>query len=445
MPSSGRYQSWLFNFLDRQARQWQDRAAVGLRYLQLTVTWGAQILLYPIYAAFQANRLLAQQGRSPAQTLYLEPGQDPVGSQGAEVTNSQQGDDRQRLVGDHRLETVLLKKLGSRLRDVSTQPWFQQLMAWMQTNDFARTTNFFQEATAELPPEPVPFPTPKLLPASVTTVIKLRAGQDTEKTLRFLDLSLALVEQVTAHTPLPKQMQALQNTLDQRVFGEWIPPLPGWMPPVVDLELYATTEIPVPIQASDETATTQTIESPTPAPLFSPDLEAIDPFPAALPEPDSPVQSFQALEAMGALKASGATFTATAQEGDSSRFAPTFVEDYPPDITPSRFPEQSLEQRSLEQLFDHLMIDHRMTTPDDSPNPQVPDPDLPPASSLPVPQSTFEDLTWIDIDVETVPVGYEKHPLEAALHLLDRLMVWVEGSLVRILKRLWRSVRRRPR
>lgn len=73
--SSGRYQSRLFNFIARQSRQWGDRVGQAARHLKVTLTWGAQLLIYPIYAIFETARSVGRQmgGASPAQeTAQLE-------------------------------------------------------------------------------------------------------------------------------------------------------------------------------------------------------------------------------------------------------------------------------------------------------------------------------------------------------------------------------------
>ncbi len=67
--SSGRYQSRLFNFIARQSRQLGDRVGQAARHLKVTLTWGAQLLIYPIYAIFETARSVGRQmgGAPPAQ------------------------------------------------------------------------------------------------------------------------------------------------------------------------------------------------------------------------------------------------------------------------------------------------------------------------------------------------------------------------------------------
>jgi hypothetical protein len=59
--STGRYQSQILNFLNRHGQQLKDRAAATARHLKLALLWGTQIGLYPIYAVFQATRMVGRQ------------------------------------------------------------------------------------------------------------------------------------------------------------------------------------------------------------------------------------------------------------------------------------------------------------------------------------------------------------------------------------------------
>ena len=63
MPSAspGRYQSRLFNFLNRQSRRLTDQCDRAVRHLKVAAVWGAQILLYPIYLLVQASLSVGRQ------------------------------------------------------------------------------------------------------------------------------------------------------------------------------------------------------------------------------------------------------------------------------------------------------------------------------------------------------------------------------------------------
>lgn len=61
---TGRYQSRLFNFLNKQSQRLTDQYDRTIRHLKVAAVWGAQILLYPMYmmvqAGLSAGRQLAQ-------------------------------------------------------------------------------------------------------------------------------------------------------------------------------------------------------------------------------------------------------------------------------------------------------------------------------------------------------------------------------------------------
>jgi len=60
---AGRFQSRILSFFSRRRLKLIDRIKAEVRRLQLAVNWGAQILLYPIYLAFQGGRLAGRQVR----------------------------------------------------------------------------------------------------------------------------------------------------------------------------------------------------------------------------------------------------------------------------------------------------------------------------------------------------------------------------------------------
>ncbi len=60
-PPNGPYQSRLLNFLNRQSIRLSDRWSKTVRQLKVTLKWGAQILLYPIYILVQTGRLVGRQ------------------------------------------------------------------------------------------------------------------------------------------------------------------------------------------------------------------------------------------------------------------------------------------------------------------------------------------------------------------------------------------------
>lgn len=85
MPSasSTRYQSRLFNFLNRQSRRWLDRGERAVRHLKVATVWGVQILLYPAYMLVQTSLSVGRQlsasvrqGRSPLKAFTASQPQE---------------------------------------------------------------------------------------------------------------------------------------------------------------------------------------------------------------------------------------------------------------------------------------------------------------------------------------------------------------------------------
>jgi hypothetical protein len=52
---NGRYQSRLFNFLNKQSQRLTDQYDRTIRHIKVAAVWGAQILLYPVYMMVQAG------------------------------------------------------------------------------------------------------------------------------------------------------------------------------------------------------------------------------------------------------------------------------------------------------------------------------------------------------------------------------------------------------
>src|SRR4028119_2515605 len=65
--SPGRYQSRLFNFLNRQSLRLTNQCDRAVRHLKVAAVWGAQILLYPMYLLVQASLSAGRQLSSAAQ------------------------------------------------------------------------------------------------------------------------------------------------------------------------------------------------------------------------------------------------------------------------------------------------------------------------------------------------------------------------------------------
>ncbi|HEY9852151.1 MAG TPA: hypothetical protein V6D28_21940 [Leptolyngbyaceae cyanobacterium] len=78
---AGRYRSRLFGLLSRQTRRWVDKSDRALRHLGVGVTWGAQILLFPVYLMVQAARVAGRQLKQAVREtdeLQLPPADMPI-------------------------------------------------------------------------------------------------------------------------------------------------------------------------------------------------------------------------------------------------------------------------------------------------------------------------------------------------------------------------------
>ena len=72
LPANGRYQSQLFNFLNRQSQRLKDRCDRAVRHAKMAATWGVQILLYPVYLTVQATRFAGHQIKQAVQQKWLQ-------------------------------------------------------------------------------------------------------------------------------------------------------------------------------------------------------------------------------------------------------------------------------------------------------------------------------------------------------------------------------------
>ena len=70
-PPTGPYKSRLFNFLNRQFLQLNDRLGRSVRHLKVAAEWGVQILIYPVYALVQTGRMAARQFKQKLEHTQL--------------------------------------------------------------------------------------------------------------------------------------------------------------------------------------------------------------------------------------------------------------------------------------------------------------------------------------------------------------------------------------
>jgi hypothetical protein len=77
IPSQGKYQSQVMNFLNRQAQGIKHSGGEVWKKLKIAALWGAQLALYPIYALVQASRFALHQFSQAAGTAGSLPDSPP--------------------------------------------------------------------------------------------------------------------------------------------------------------------------------------------------------------------------------------------------------------------------------------------------------------------------------------------------------------------------------
>lgn len=71
-PSTGPYQSRLFNFVNRQSQRLQDKSVRAARHVKIVTVWGVQIVLYPVYLLVQTARLAGHRLQQVAKETWLQ-------------------------------------------------------------------------------------------------------------------------------------------------------------------------------------------------------------------------------------------------------------------------------------------------------------------------------------------------------------------------------------
>jgi hypothetical protein len=127
-PPTSRYQSQFLTFLNQQTQRLKDQTGLMWRHLKLATVWGSQIVLYPIYALFQATRMANRQLRQAAYRALalLLPA--------TESSRSEQPLAQQDML-----------TIPDRPHLIAPVRFFYQLMAWVQQGDIAHQLNLFSE------------------------------------------------------------------------------------------------------------------------------------------------------------------------------------------------------------------------------------------------------------------------------------------------------------
>jgi hypothetical protein len=462
-PPTSRYQSQFLNFLNQQTQRLKDQTGLMWRHVKLATVWGSQIVLYPIYALFQATRMANRQLRHAAYRALslLMPGTDEpktdtaiqkvlgkldynatiqaiasdlqtrelclisTANQTIALAPDQQKSLQHRITVEiaeywhrwrqyqrrqaglqltSRAERQLARQTGLTITDrpnlIAPVRFFYQLMAWVQQGDIAHQLNLFAE-TAIVPQPSAEWFVPHLgrLPGDAVVLMSAAA----------IDW-----DHVFANLTSMEGVSSLIRSAVHHFFGHHQPTIAAAPKP---------TELADPWESSAVEITAETVE-PNPAESFVTgelvDLETLE---------------------TSVLASAAATIAANLPmtSGRSKTIAPE---------TPA------LPSRSLKQKIAGLVkqVRGRISKAQTA---RVPTISTPSIASLPQPP-TAANLTWNNvfssdptttwIETSAEHIGYIQHPLEKLLGWVDRAFVWVETHVLQLwqqCKNLWQSVANR--
>lgn len=268
---------------------------------------------------------------------------------------------------------------------------FRKAMAWMQTGSMAAKVNLFQEALA-LPGEDASYPLPIALPQGLAATLDQLTPKLTQDAIEMLDNAIASWETASWEVMGPtatdlsdyviqhwKQQQAqLQPSLS--ILSQ--DPTLGGQPPENPVQ-YAATWIPSTLRSAM-------------AALFG------------LPQPQRGQSSTQSAQSV------------PSSPNNMSRLSWT-------DLYGTKLSASSLTASSTQTS---PIVGSPVLTTD---GPQQFDM----ASSQP---ATYTQDGAVEIEVDAVMVGYEKHLLERILTGLDRITAWLESGLGKVWRRFWPSI-----
>ncbi|WP_138073166.1 hypothetical protein [Picosynechococcus sp. PCC 11901] len=400
MSAPGPYQSKLFNFLNRQSIQWGSRLTQAARRLKITVEWGSQIALYPLYLLVQTSRVAVRQiaaAQTERKRLALaeaatQTSDFPISISGGDGTTQPplQGiacdlktqdilfvDQDNHTVEPQQSQTELQRQisfhLGSvnyqkRQQDLASQTpnprilppvhhhnprllapvrWLMQGLSWLEQSPVAIAIDLFGEShwhTAVVPPE---IYSPQLLPPLPLAPV-----------LKPLDQRLAQLEQrVLAPTVPAEALPPLQ-----RFFRNWFKIQPA----------------------------TSAITTPDPVVTPKPWLTWADLFQAK-------------------------TKSAAAIDQANLNSPQAQLSPLPPLITTLDQPISRPESGAIATVESQTQS---LTQPDAPPN------------------ATEIEAKPEWIEAEALSVGYEQHFLERLLKAVDHLLAWVEHTASQLFKKL---------
>jgi Spy/CpxP family protein refolding chaperone len=457
MPT-GRFQSRFLSFVSQQSLRFRDKTGQAWRQMKITAAWGAQILLYPIYAAFQTTRLVSRQMGQAVQRVIPQLQSAKLSSP---VPTSASHDAPFAFTSDGPIQNTL-QAIDAVIQSLPATSIATQLCA-------SESAEGAIEHRPSAALHAIAHSNPSHLSVQRLQIHGVASSIDTRS------LVLVTIENRILDILTPEQQRHLQ----QRMVAELVTyhqqrrslqsarsfnflPLPADRPNAF-LPIRAFYRLMAWMQTTPIAIATNLFQESHLALLHAAKTEAIAHLPTAqysLRSADRPWlrlnQAFDGVLDRSAIPSS----SASRQLSSSQASAPA-----DPSISPS-VPQPWLTWESLFQqrptppstsewdLFHPAPEDKLVTrkssairnqrstkssgdvTPlsEDVLSPTVftPQPSNLATADTPTTETGIS-TTWVDVDAEVQLVAYVKHPLEQLLDWLDRGMVWIEEKLAKTL------------
>lgn len=421
MAATRPYKSKLFNFLNRQSIRWSDRLAQTARRLKITVEWGTQIAVYPLYLLVQASRvatrqLAAAQTQKQADQLAIAAGSVPASAE------------------------ALIETLTQSAPETTTTP-----LQGITCDLTSRKIFFVDRQNTLVEPEQSQESLQKQISYHLGTLNYVKRQQ---QRLSQENLSPRILPPVQLHNPtlLPPVRWLLQGIswLEQSpvaiaidLFGE-----SHWRTAVIPLEIYSPSFLP-------------------PIPL-DPLLEPLDDRVASLEAKIFKLAPRNSTSPNPLLQKLFHRFLPNNPSADvpESSVPPTqpwlqwtdlFREKEPhqtPQL-PQSAPIPPLDPQALtKQITQDLHQPTALSKPDQPPSHEFTPAQPPPPSDLAPPppveivssQQRTTDNTieakpeWLE--TKALSIGYDEHFLERLLKKVDQIMAWVENTVAKLLAKI---------
>lgn len=416
MAATSPYKSKLFTFLNRQSIQWGSRLTEAARRLKITLEWGTQIALYPLYLLVQTSRVatrqftasqgqrqtLAAQASATAADLTTEimvltaPEAQTRDLQGIACDLNDRDiifiDRQNQAVEPHQTQAFLQQQISLHLSalDHPTSPqaqvttaqmnprflpsiqtqrpdvlppvrWLLQGLHWLEQSPVAIAIDLFGESrwhSTMMPPE---IYTPQLLPPLPLAAIL----QPLDQRIAQLEQQLLQPQSATDAPPLQRFLQVRwQRFADTPTPNSDAPPAASPSPWLTWADLFQAKLVQT--QVNPRTDSPILTSAPTPKPQWSPPILA---------------ERLQNLNQPNALTS--------------------------PTVTPTELAIAAPVNNEL-----------TATTREDSPSGIEAQPE------------------WIE--TQALSVGYEQHFLERLLKALDHLLLWLENTVAQLWSKLHR-------